>query len=64
VLAGAMNTVAITRPRHPLQGRRPTVLGRMHRHGRLELVLVLSDGSKSLIPSVPIFVELEWQSPI
>jgi len=43
--------VLITRPRHPLQGRELRVLGGMRRHGRLELLLVLPDGSKSLIPA-------------
>ena len=44
-------TVLITRPRHPLEGRELRVLGGMHRHGRLELLLVLPDGSKRLIPA-------------
>jgi len=43
--------VVITRRRHPLEGRALPVLGRMRRHGQLELLLVLPDGSKSLIPS-------------
>jgi hypothetical protein len=43
--------VRITRPRHPLRGQRLRVLGRMRRHGRAELLLVLPDGSKSLIPA-------------
>lgn len=42
--------VTITRQRHPLQGRSLRVLGWMRRHGRLELLLELSDGSKRLIP--------------
>src|SRR5262245_52693333 len=45
----------ITRPRHPLGGRELRVLGGMRRHGRLELLLVLPDGSKRLIPA-------EWTS--
>ena len=48
-------TVVITRPRHPLAGRELRVLGGMRRHGRLELLLVLPDGSKRLIPA-------EWTS--
>jgi len=52
VLPGA---VVITRPRHPLEGRELRVLGGMRRHGRLELLLVLPDGSKRLIPA-------EWTS--
>jgi hypothetical protein len=43
-------TVTITRARHPLQGQSLPVLGRMRRHGRLELLLELGDGSKRLIP--------------
>ena len=39
------------RPRHPLAGRELRVLGGMRRHGRLELLLVLPDGSKRLIPA-------------
>ena len=42
-------TVRITRPRHPLQGKSLPVLGGMRRHGEPELLLVLPDGSKSLI---------------
>lgn len=44
-------TVRVTRGRHPLQGCVLPVLGRMRRHGRLELLLVLPDGSKSLLPA-------------
>ena len=45
-----MTSVVITRPRHPLEGQSLRVLGRMRRHGQLELLLVLPDGSKRLIP--------------
>ncbi|HWR46769.1 MAG TPA: DUF5372 family protein [Pseudonocardiaceae bacterium] len=45
-----MTSVVITRPRHPLEGRSLRVLGRMRRHGQLELLLVLPDGSKRWIP--------------
>ena len=41
----------ITRPRHPFEGRSLQVLGGMRRHGVLELLLVLPDGSKSLVPA-------------
>jgi Family of unknown function (DUF5372) len=41
----------ITRARHPLEGRELRVLGGMRRHGRLELLVVLPDGSKSLVPA-------------
>jgi hypothetical protein len=46
-----MTSVVITRRRHPLEGRSLRELGRMRRHGRLELLLVLPDGSKSLVPA-------------
>jgi hypothetical protein len=45
-------TVTITRCHHRLQGRSLVVLGRIHRHGRLELLVVLPDGSKTLVPAV------------
>jgi hypothetical protein len=45
-----MTPVVITRSRHPLEGKSLQVLGRMRRHGRLELLVVLPDGSKRLIP--------------
>ena len=53
--AALPGTVVITRPRHPLEGLELRVLGGMRRHGRLELLLVLPDGSKRLIPA-------EWTS--
>ena len=53
--AALPGTVVVTRPRHPLAGRELRVLGGMRRHGRLELLLVLPDGSKRLIPA-------EWTS--
>jgi hypothetical protein len=46
-----MTTVVITRRRHPLVGQSLPELGRMRRHGRLELLLVLPDGSKALVPA-------------
>ncbi len=46
-----MICVHITRDHHPLQGRSLQVLGQMHCRGRLELLLVLPDGSKSLVPA-------------
>jgi hypothetical protein len=46
-----VTSAVITRPRHPLQGRSLPVLGRLRRHGRVELLLVLPDGSKSLVPA-------------
>jgi hypothetical protein len=50
-LTGTSPSPPATRPRHPLEGRELRVLGGMHRHGRLELLLVLPDGSKRLIPA-------------
>jgi Family of unknown function (DUF5372) len=44
--------VVVTRVRHPLQGQALAVLGRMRRHGRLELLVVLPDGSKTLVPAI------------
>ena len=41
----------IIRPRHPLEGQALAVLGWSHRQGQLHLLLVLPDGSRSLIPS-------------
>ncbi|MGI5518021.1 DUF5372 family protein [Streptomyces sp. CA-106131] len=41
----------VVRDRHPLKGCSLEVLGQMHCRGRLELLLVLPDGSKSLIPA-------------
>jgi hypothetical protein len=46
-----MTCVRITRVHHPLQGHSLEVLGQMHCRGRLELLLVLPDGSKSLVPA-------------
>ena len=43
--------VTVVRVRHPFQGRSLNVFGAMHRKGRLLLVLILPDGSKSLIPA-------------
>lgn len=41
----------MTRPRHPLEGRRLQVIGAMRRLGRDELLVVLPDGSKTLMPA-------------
>ncbi len=41
----------MTRVRHPLAGRRLQVIGAMRRLGRDELLVVLPDGSKTLIPA-------------
>ncbi len=46
-----VSTVRLTRPRHPFEGQPLPVLGRMRRHGEVELLVVLPDGSKRLIPA-------------
>ena len=43
--------VTVTRNRDPLEGQCLRVLGRLRRHGSLELLLVLADGSKRLVPA-------------
>ena len=46
-----MSQAMVTRTLHPMEGLTLQVLGQMRRHGCLELLLVLPDGSKSLIPA-------------
>src|SRR5208337_4014225 len=46
-----VTTVTLTRRRHPFEGRSLRVLGSMRRHGTAELLVVLPDGSKRLIPA-------------
>lgn len=43
--------VTVTRHRDPMQGLRLQVLGRSRRRGRAELLVVLPDGSKRVIPA-------------
>jgi hypothetical protein len=43
--------VTLTRRRYPFEGRSLQVLGSMRRHGAAELLVVLPDGSKRLIPA-------------
>jgi len=43
--------VTIVRQHHPFEGKSLAVLQATHRHGRLYLLLILPDGSKSLIPA-------------
>ena len=43
--------VTITRPHHPFHGQSLEVLRQARMRGRLEFVLILPDGSKSLIPA-------------
>jgi hypothetical protein len=42
--------VTIVRRKDPLDGQRVRVLGRLRRHGQAELLVVLPDGSKRMIP--------------
>ena len=46
-----VTVVTLTRRRHPFEGRPLPVLGSMLRHGAMELLVVLPDGSKRLIPA-------------
>jgi hypothetical protein len=50
-VVSTVNAVMLTRPRHPFEGRLLQVLGSMRRHGEVELLVVLPDGSKRLIPA-------------
>src|SRR5712691_283882 len=43
--------VTVVRARHPFEGRSLHVFSAVHRKGRLLLVLILPDGSKSWIPA-------------
>ena len=44
-------SVRVTRRCHPFEGRVLAVLGGMRRHSVLELLVVLPDGSKALLPA-------------
>ena len=46
-----ITVVTLTRRQHPFEGRPLPVLGSMLRHGAMELLVVLPDGSKRLIPA-------------
>ena len=46
-----MNEVMVTRLRHPFAGQRLEVIGAMRKLGREELLVVLPDGSKTLMPA-------------
>jgi hypothetical protein len=50
-LDGFPETVRIVRARHPLEGRSLELIGWMRRRRRLELILVLGDGSRLLVPA-------------
>jgi hypothetical protein len=43
--------VRITRPRHPFEGKALAVFGRRHHQSKPHLILILPDGSRSLIPT-------------
>lgn len=43
--------VTITRSHHAFEGQSLVVQGRVHRQGRAHLLLVLPDGSRSLVPA-------------
>ncbi len=43
-------SVLVTRRHHPFDGQSLAVLGQMRRHGTIELLVVLPDGSKTLLP--------------
>ncbi len=45
-----MSVVTIIRCKDPLNGQQVRVLGRLRRHGEAELLVVLGDGSKRMIP--------------
>jgi hypothetical protein len=45
-----MTIVTITRRKDPLDGQRVRVLGRLRRHGGVEVLVVLPDGSKRMVP--------------
>jgi hypothetical protein len=50
-VVSTVTAVTLTRRRHPFEGRQLRVLGSMRRHGETELLVVLPDGSKRLIPA-------------
>jgi hypothetical protein len=49
-LDGFPATVRVVRARHAWEGRSLELMGWMRRRGRLELILVLPDGSHLMIP--------------
>jgi hypothetical protein len=50
-IEGLPSKVTIVREHHPLRGQTLEVYDRMHRNGILLLILVLPDGTRSLIPA-------------
>ena len=47
-----MTMVTVTRRRDPLEGERVQVLRRLRRYDRVDLLVLLADGRKRLIPQV------------
>ena len=43
--------VTVVRAHHPFEGQALEVFGRLQRQGRLQLILVLPDGSRALVPA-------------
>src|SRR6266849_5332938 len=60
-LEGYPSAVTVVRARHPLEGQALPLLGWMRRHGKLDLILVLPDGSRSLIPAA--WTDLDPSAP-
>src|SRR5262249_11543357 len=60
-LEGYPAAVTVVRARHPLEGQALPLLGWMRRHGKLDLVLVLPDGSRTLIPAA--WTDLDPSTP-
>ena len=50
-MSGGRQEVRVTRHRDALEGQTLRVLGRLRRHGGTELLVVLPDGSKRMIPA-------------
>jgi hypothetical protein len=50
-VSGGRPEVRVTRHRDALEGQTLQVLGRLRRHGGTELLVVLADGSKRMIPA-------------
>ena len=50
-LEGLPERVRVVRPHHPLEGRSLELIGCRRRGGKLELTVVLPDGSRRVIPA-------------
>jgi len=62
-LDGFPAAVRVVRARHPLAGDSLELIGWMRRRGALELILVLPDGSRALIPAAWTDLEPSPQPP-